>query len=247
MSHDLKRALLEIIYDVYAGTVKRFDAACRKGCSACCTHNVIATTVEVDMVMDFLQEVDRNDLLGRVLEETRGKRLQPALTINGLAEYCLSKKDPPQEVEELDQRPCPLLEEETCPIYPVRPFGCRALRSAEPCEGEAIMPPLLVTFNGLFQQMIEDIDRGGLYGNMIDLFAALNRPERRSAYRSGRRLEPLAGLSATVPNPGFIVPPEHRLDVVALFNTLWVKEIDGLSFKEAVEAVRGPGGSIDTP
>ncbi len=81
----VKKELLQALYEVYEDLVQEFAFACEKGCDACCTHNVLATTLEVDFVMDFAAEIDRPDLVSRMLQGTQGKRMRPQMTINQLA------------------------------------------------------------------------------------------------------------------------------------------------------------------
>ena len=166
---------------------------------------------------------------------TSEKWLQPILTINTLADYCIRRKEPPQHEEEMRLVSCPILEN-GCPVYDVRPFGCRALWSESLCResGEAVMNPALVTINGVFQQIIEHMDEGGLYGNMIDLLRTLADNDCWTAYREGRPLKGMSALLETRPNPGFLVPPEHRADVMSALELLWETRIDGIPFKEAL-------------
>ena len=243
MSLALKKALLKTLYAAYDKAVEPFEVACRIECSVCCTHNVLATTLEVAVVIDSLEQSPRNELLSRALRGTGGKRLQPVLTTNSLAEFCLNRKDPPADDADFEMSPCPLREPDGCPIYPVRPFGCRSLWSSEICKegGEATMHPILVALNGVFGQLIEHIDRGGLYGNMIDLLLVLGDEQRRSAYESGDQLEAVPPLLATRPNPGFLILPGEREEVQKALRILRDQEVWGLSFTEAIRSLRTGG------
>jgi len=232
----LKKALLTTLYEVYERLAARFPVACRRECSACCTHNVLATSLESELIMSFLEETGREDLMGRLIQPPVKKRLQATFTINGVAEYCLRKENPPEEVLDFQPGPCPLREPDGCHIYPVRPFGCRSLWSRVLCKGEAVMDPLLITLNLVFQQIIEQIDHGGIYGNMLDVVEALGDAERRNAYRLGLALSASPHLPANRPNPGFLVPSEHRREVVHALNTLWKEDVEGLSFRTGLDS-----------
>jgi Fe-S-cluster containining protein len=239
----LKKALLKTLYAAYDKIVEPFEVACRIECSLCCTHNVLATTLEAALVIDALEQPQRAELLSRARRGTEGKRLQPILTTNALAEFCLKRRDPPAEDPDFEMRPCPLREPDGCPIYPVRPFGCRSLFSSEICKegGEAAMHPILVALNGVFGQLIEHIDRGGLYGNLIDLLLVLGNEERGSAYESCDRIEPVPPLLANRPNPGFLILPGEREEIRKALNFLLDQEVGGLSFAEAMRSLRTGG------
>jgi hypothetical protein len=237
--HD-KRALLFVLYEVYEEIAAEFPAACRKECLTCCTHNVLSCTLEVDLILEFLRDRGRQDLVHRMLTPGTGPRMRPALSINELAGYCLRREEPPLDAPDFDSLPCPLREPEGCPIYPVRPFSCRALWSSRLCTdgGSAIVHPFLVTLGGMFEQMIEHVDAGGLCGNMLDLAAQLGQEEQRSAYRAGDAVTSAAFLTETHPNPGFLVAPGHRKEAAGVMDRLRTRTVNGLSFREALDAVR---------
>ncbi len=191
----------------------------------------------------MVDHIERSGLLAlqeKILQGTTGRRLLPSLSINALADCCLQRKEPPDETEDFDMVPCPLREQVGCAVYEVRPLACRILWSVERCEerGEAVMAPALVSLNGVFQQIVEDLDAGGLYGNMIDLFIPMNDRTTRDAYREGQALTPSPPLLETRPNPGFLVIPEHRSVVKFALNALWGTTVEGLPFREARERLR---------
>lgn len=235
-----KIILLQTLYDVYEETAKDFRTACERDCSACCSHNVIATSLETDLALQFLADTGRESIIPSAAARSGPKRMRPRITINALAEYCLNRKDPPPEVSDYERAPCPFRTEEGCPLYPVRPFSCRAMWSVRRCSdsGEALMDPLPVTLNGVFQQLIEHVDVGGLQGNFLDLMCAFSDDAGLERYRSGAALAPQDGLPANRANPGFPVPPGHRGTVVEVLNNLWARRVDGLSFREAVDSIR---------
>ncbi|MBI4962029.1 MAG: hypothetical protein HY913_02010 [Desulfomonile tiedjei] len=237
---EIKQSLLKAACEAYEEVIKPFPAACRKDCKACCTQNVLGTTLEADLLVSELETKGRKDLLEKIRNVEKEKRLQPNFTINSLAGYCLRREEPPWQHREFDSRACPLREEAGCAIYQARPFGCRCLWSEEICEmgGEALMSPVLISLNGMFQQILEHIDAGGLYGNMIDLVCAVVEPGTRSSYRSGVWLNPTDVLHAACPNPGFLVPREHRPTITRALTLLWQKRVGDLSFREALELIR---------
>ncbi|MFZ5867979.1 MAG: YkgJ family cysteine cluster protein [Thermodesulfobacteriota bacterium] len=242
MSFALKKRLLRAVYDLYDREVRRFPAACRKDCSACCTRNVLATTLEAAYAREELTEVRLQELYKLIPPDSQENRLQPKLTVNELAGYCLRKDEPPPEYSLRHSAPCPFRNADGCAIYEVRPFACRSMWSTRVCadDGEAEMPALLVTLNGVFFQVLEHLDTGGLYGNLLDLLEFLGNSDVGIAYGSGEELDATASLLNTQPNPGFIVPPEHRREIALVIGTLWAHDVGGISFREALSRLR-PG------
>lgn len=236
----IKRALLEKVYETYDEVSAGFPSACKVSCAACCTQNVLCTTLEAAIMMEQLECLGLPNLLIANLQGVSPKRLRPTLTINSLAEHCLMSEEIPEIQEAAKNTSCPFLEHGSCLVYLARPFACRSMWSGETCRprGEALMNPMLVSISGVFQQIIEDMDRGGLYGNLLDLLSYLNEPERRKNYVSGTEVAPGDGLLRNSPSPGFVVPPEHRPYVMKWLNRLWEKKVAGLPFKEALQRLR---------
>jgi hypothetical protein len=105
-------------------------------------------------------------------------------------------------------------------------------------HGEARMHPVLVSLNSVFEQTIEHMDDGGLYGNLLDLLSVLASERNKDTYRSARPLRDASHLLETWPSPGFLVPPLHRPTVIEALNRLWEQEIGSLSFREALRHIR---------
>jgi Fe-S-cluster containining protein len=236
----IKRELLERVYETYSEMSAGFPSACKVSCAACCTQNVLCTTLEAAIMLEQIESLGLPNLLIADLQGVSPKRLRPTLTINSLAEHCLRSEEIPEIQEAAENPSCPFLEHGSCLTYAFRPFACRSMWSDETCrpQGEAVMNPMLVSISGVFQQIIEDMDSGGLYGNLLDLLSYLNEPERRKTYVSGAGVAPGDGLLRNAPSPGFIVPPEHRPYVMKWLNRLWEKKVAGLPFKEALQKLR---------
>ncbi|MEW6530350.1 MAG: hypothetical protein AB1473_05905 [Thermodesulfobacteriota bacterium] len=236
MSFGLKMKLLRAMYDLYDREVRRFPAACRQECSACCTRSVLATTLEVAYALEELTEVRLQELYRLIPPDSQENRLRPMFTVNELAGYCLRKEEPPPESSVHHSVPCPFRNADGCAVYEVRPFACRSMWSTRVCadDGEAEMPALLVTLNGVFFQVLEHLDAGGLYGNVLDVFELLGNSGLRIAYGSGEDLQATVSLLRTRANPGFIVPVEHRPEIARLLGTLWTHDVEGTSFREAL-------------
>jgi hypothetical protein len=217
-----KKELLYAVYRVYDEVAGRFSSACSRDCSACCTVNVIATSLEVEALLESLGESLLRVFVDQAVRAPTDNILRPAITINELARHCLERREPPREPESFHIGPCPFRNAFGCPCYDVRPFGCRALWSEELCSerGEAIMNPLLLTINGLFQQIIEHIDQGGIQGNMLDLVRVIKSETTRDGSHSHSSNPHTERLLRNAPNPGFIVPPDHRHEAAEIINRL---------------------------
>lgn len=208
-----KLALLDQInglYDTFAATL---ELACHKGCDSCCTRNVTLTTLEAYRLLAGLSADQRDPLLSRVKARADRNRFRPAVTTNQLADICLAGEDPPEE-EEADPAwgPCPLLEGAVCPVYPLRPFGCRCFISTRNCaqNGYAEVAPLVVTVSTVFLQAIEHLDQAGCSGNFSDVLLALEPAAARKAYCNGILNCGATGLIPNRPIRILMVPPEHR-------------------------------------
>lgn len=122
--------------------------------------------------MDGLMPDKKAALLENVYKNCSLKRYRPRLTTNGFAALCMKGEEIRDEENDPSWGKCPLLtEEQACPIYEKRPFGCRALLSEMSCSetGYAQIPPLILTINNIFMQYIEHLDAEGFSGNFTDM------------------------------------------------------------------------------
>jgi hypothetical protein len=215
---------LKHIYSIYDAFIADTQSACRKQCASCCTCNVTVTTLEGWLVHGYMQsggavaDVEVKDLSG----VASPRRFQPRVTINGMAVLCMQGRPLPDEENDPSAGECPLIEEDICPIYDVRPFGCRAMLSTTACDigGEAAMPPLILSANNIVMQCIEALDQPGATGNLIDILQFLSDPDRRRAYENQRDLRWPPTLVPNQPIPVLMIPPEHRQAVQPLLRSL---------------------------
>jgi hypothetical protein len=217
-----KLAALDHIYRVYENFISEYEVACRRGCDRCCTRNVILTTLEAYKISTHLIESGQESLLERLSAVIDGPRFIPRVTTNGLAEICMRGEDPPEEASDPAWGPCPLLDDGQCPLYAVRPFGCRCMVSARRCDdaGFAEMDPFLVTVNNVMLQYIEHIDRDGCSGNLADLLVFMSSGENRRRYRDGGPEGLPAGLIRNRAIRALMVPPRHRERIMPVMKSL---------------------------
>ncbi len=223
-----KLDVLKRIYALFESTMAPFDNACQKKCAACCTCNVTMTRLEAQLMLDTLSAKEIDQLSERIVGNLPQKRYQPELTTNIFARYVIQNKDIPEEDNDPSWGKCPLVIENECSIYDVRPFGCRALMSQVSCQenGYAQMPPLVLTINNIFQQAIEHLDHEGIFGNLCDVLYHCLLSENsgpRGARQSGLSLSAGQPLLKNEKITVLMVPGEHRKRVEKL-----VQELSGL-------------------
>ena len=225
MSLEKKLVLLSGIYGIYDTFSEGLDTACRKNCAHCCTTDVSMTTLEGYYLIRNLNSDQRRNLKQALVKARAPGRFQPQLTINQIADLCRKGKAIPEEGLGAGNQHCPLLSQEVCPVYPLRPFGCRCFVSRIPCgkSGVADVDGFVLSVNTVFLQTIEHLDQNGCTGNLIDVLLSLLSSDNRQAYRK-ERLECLsAGLVTNQALTVMMVPPEYRVrlqPILAALNTL---------------------------
>jgi Fe-S-cluster containining protein len=199
------------LYDDYMDSL---SVACEKFCAECCTTAMTLTSLEGRFINHFLDRQNKTALYRHIQEHIRTPRYQPAMTTNGYAQICLENKTPPAETPPEPSLACPLLDNDLCAIYSIRPFGCRCMVSFSKCRktGSAHIDELTLTVNTLFLQVIEHLDRSGFFGSLIDVMLCLE-PDPG----------PMAKTCVTIPNQPvtqLMIPPEHRGKIQPLLDTL---------------------------
>jgi len=222
MTIEQKLDLLNRIYGIYDAFAGSLEVACRKYCAHCCTANVSLTTLEGYRLVHSL-EPDQLEYLQRCLVPASEKRVfRPLLTTNRMAELCRQGREIPEEAFGDPAENCPLLEDNACPVYPLRPFGCRCLVSRVPCRqsGIAEMPDFVLSVNTVFLQTIEHLDAAGCTGNLADVLLCLLSDENRQAFRKNRLSCSAKGLIGNHRLTVLMVPPEHRARLQPILSTL---------------------------
>ena len=216
-----KLKALDEIYKLYDQFAASLDLACKKYCSHCCTTSVTLTTMEGYQIARALGSNAMADWDKKIRDAAEQTHFKPKITTNRLANLCADGLEPPQE-EFSESKPCPFLTEKLCPIYALRPFGCRCLVSRHDCgkEGYAEMDDFVLSVNTLFLQTIEHLDAGGCSGNLLDVLAVMASAENRQDYEGNRFDCASAGLIANEPLKVLMIPPEHRVKMEPILNSL---------------------------
>jgi hypothetical protein len=214
--------ILDQIYAIYDKFAASLDLACRKYCDHCCTSGVILTTLEGYKIIDSLTSDSTRAVIQHIRSASELKRLRPQLTTNRLAQLCAEGVDPPEEADNLNLPGCPLLLDHECPIYELRPYGCRCLVSRHNCgeNGYAEIDDFVLSVNTVFLQTIEHVDAAGCSGNLVDVLQAMSEENNREAYCSGALHCSANKLIPNQPLEVLMIPPEHRTKMEPILQEL---------------------------
>lgn len=215
-----KLEILDRIYKIYDAFTDSLELACKKYCSTCCTRNVIITSIEGYKIADHLIENGKSELFKKIKDESYKKHFRPIITTNKIADLCIQGKELPDEEIDSSWGNCPLLINDECPIYMVRPFNCRCMVSKTNCVDKAEMDPFVLTVNNVFLQYIEHIDQQGFSGNFTDVLLFMESEDNRKTYSMEVLKEIGKDLIKNMPMPLLLVPPEHKQRIKPIINSL---------------------------
>ena len=209
-------AVLDQLYQLYDNYIDTLDIACKKFCADCCTANVTMTTLEAQKIIFALDMNFKTQMREKFGRQMRQPRFIPQVTTNQQANICVAGDDPPEEAADPSWGPCPLLTDNACPIYDLRPFGCRNMVSIKRCAdtGAAEIDDFTLTVNHVFLQYIEHIDQNGCSGNFSDVLAYAIHNE--SANTQNQIPVPRTTLIRNTPLSALLVPPEHREQIAPI-------------------------------
>lgn len=235
----LKNKILESIFEKYHQWIANETFHCHRGCSLCCTQNVMITGVEGQYIYNYiLQENKETWFAERLLMERQTKSVQ--LTTNGFARICLGKNTEYADGEQPHRSGiCPFLAENCCTIYAVRPFSCRCFASSNDCHnfGSAYLTESLLVINSVTMQLIEHLGQKGYWGNMIDVLLALTQQKVNEAVKKYIREDEIiksaiANTLTAEPIPGFLLRPEEENEVNQYLQTVLSAKIGTKTIKE---------------
>ncbi|MBF0379334.1 MAG: YkgJ family cysteine cluster protein [Desulfamplus sp.] len=211
-----KQAILKQLFMLFDKFSDEMERACKEGCSACCTRNVTLTSLEAKYILDDLNTYQKDAVLTRIANEHNKKRLIPKTTINELAKLCMNGEEIPEEFADPLWGKCPLLLNQRCMIYDLRPFACRSMISKKRCNitGFAEMDEYMVTLSNVFMQYIEHIDRGCYFGNLSDILLLEGDKEKH-----GLSI-PYENFVVNKPLKMLMIPPEHRDRIAKVINVV---------------------------
>ena len=217
-------AVLDQLYKIYDQFIDSLEIACKKYCADCCTCNVILTTLEARRIISALDNNVRQGMLEKLMKQLESRRFTPKITTNQLADICISGEDPPEEAPEESNDPswgqCPLLDDDKCPIYDVRPFACRCMVSKHRCAdtGVAEIDKFTITVSHVLQQYIEHIDQNGFSGNMADVLTHIMTNDIPGINTNSETTGTY--LIKNTPLRVLMIPPEHRKKIEPILSAL---------------------------
>ena len=227
----MKETLLHKIYEIFADWSRHLPVVCTLGCSACCTQNVTITATEGEEILRFVIAENLTPWLGEKLAQPRSHR-SATMTTNDFARACLEC----QETDPGDNdnsSPCPFLEENSCRIYPVRPFACRLFASTKRCSSTqpALIPDYYFEAAVAVTQLVEHLGQREYWGNMLDVLPSLldiNEFREIGAYVDQTQIiaARLRTLSAQ-PLPGFLLSDDNGDKVTQLLEAIFFAEVQG--------------------
>ena len=174
------------------------------------------------MIVEYLLSEERQLLIEKIETDMSAKRFQPEMTTNRLAVLCMEGKEFQDEIVDFSGSGCPLLRNNECQIYTVRPFMCRCMVSKRNCRntGYADVDPFVISVNNLFLQTIEHVDSAGCSGNMSDVLLYLRSKDNRRSYRKKRLNCSDAELIPNQQMKILMIPPEHRKRINPILDAL---------------------------
>lgn len=212
------------------------DLTCEKGCSTCCTQNVMITSLEGELIHNHIQAKGRMEWFAEKFQEKTSTR-RPEFTTNGFAASCLAGEDvEPDSYGNHDA--CPFLENGCCRIYEVRPFSCRCFVSTEKCSPgvPAQIGAHYLSASTAVMQIIEHLGQGEFMGNMLDVLLALcGVPENRKYFDllpASMSDQGLANVVKALPLPGFLLLEEEMTTVGPLIEAIFSREVEGRSIED---------------
>jgi len=222
MKRHRKQEVLMQIYAAYDDFIGSEYTACEKKCAACCTRNVVLTGLEASAIVNGIKRADRTGMFDAIRQHVNKKRFIPRITTNGIAARCMAGKDLPEEESDPAWSPCPLLKNNLCAIYSQRPFGCRCMVSEKKCQetGYAKMSDYVLTVNHVFGQVIENVDKDGRTGNLIDMLLFLESEDRQASYDQNVWKENGNGLIHNQAMTVLMIPPEHQSKIQPILRVL---------------------------
>ena len=228
----MKKTILKSIYNAFDSWALQFSLSCRKGCTTCCTQDVMATALEAEIVTDYISKSRMENWLVTKLDSDL-PRIAPSFTTNEYAEGCLNGTELAPETGS-NGGVCPFLENGACSIYSARPFSCRSFASTKMCRpgSSATIPQHYLTAAATVNQIIEHLDQRYFWGNMLHIIYLLAQQNSKMAdtrYPENKKRFLLAqtGCRTSKPLPGFLIPEEDYPHVEPLIIEIFDTEIGG--------------------
>ena len=217
------------MYKFVDKTYSTYPLACKPGCNLCCTTRLFVTSIEAEHLLDVLKEEDFENITKNLKKVPR-----PKMTHNQTILCYMQGAEPEPEIPVEELLPCPFLDDEgLCKVYERRPLMCRLMASVYPCSTRgAELPPFLFKISTIALQLVENIDKGGLYGNLFDLLVFLRD------YKKGEAEEIPNYLLSNIDVDELPILPEEK-DVKSWVGHLYRTPIDSeKTFRDILNELR---------
>lgn len=140
LSISLKRTGKRKVFDVFRimdtllkSWLKSNKIACCEGCSYCCLQMVCCTTIEAELIVDWISS-QKKKVRSRLKKEARTYALKFYQTNRSIINGSKQWEDIGNALRQKTiGSPCIFLRKGKCSIYPVRPLDCRSCRSTTSC------------------------------------------------------------------------------------------------------------------
>jgi len=150
MGMALVRDIFRLMDELTEEYLEENEITCHRGCSWCCYQLVCCTTLEMELIIDYIRlrpkpirrsikQKAKNDALNFYRYYQRNKRnilaSSSSLAIVGIERW----EDVGQALRRAHrERPCVFLDKDLCSIYPVRPVDCRSAKTKDKLCGTKI-------------------------------------------------------------------------------------------------------------
>lgn len=231
--HDLKKAILETIFERFDEWSKPFAFACERTCAFCCTQNVTITAVEAQILLDYMTAEGMQERLVNEITDVMPDQRE-IITTNQFAEACLGGENPPETAYSYDAV-CPFLKDDLCTVYAARPFSCRCFASTTVCSrgGSAVIPPVYLSASTVISQLIEHVAQFNIWGNMLHVLYVLGCETGTIEQEDGEKLAAARACCTTArPLPGFLLDESEYEQIAPLLESIFTSTVDGRTIED---------------
>jgi Fe-S-cluster containining protein len=227
----MKSTILHTIYEIFADWSRHLPVVCHLGCSACCSQNVTITATEGEEILRFVMAENLSPWCAEKIAHPRTHH-SAAMTHNDFAGACLEGRETDPGAFR-NTPPCPFLEDNSCRIYSVRPFGCRLFSSTKKCSSAqpALVPDYYFEAATAVSQLVEHLGQREYWGNMLDVLPALldisEFREIASRLDHTRIIKARLRTLTAKPLPGFLLSEENGGKVTQLLKTIFSAQVAG--------------------
>lgn len=233
--HQILQTIIKI-FDKWSNEQSDLQPACRQGCNVCCTQSVTITALEGENILRFILKEPKSAWFATQISSNR-KHERPRFTTNDFAKACLEERDLAPQSQNTTAV-CPFLEDDSCSIYPVRPFSCRLFISSSVCKPNqpATVPNYYFEASTAVTQIIEHLGQKEYWGNMLDVLPALL--DISEFKEIGEKMNTALTMQARMqtltakPLPGFLLSEDEGGKVVPLLETIFQTEVAGKSIED---------------